>query len=328
MVLWAAAPTSTVNELIAIVRTGLSSGQSDGSIARSLRRIKLSERLDTRVVEELESQGAGTRTVAQLSQMQEVSRTLAPPAAPLPFKELPAPSPEERHQVLAEARAVALDYGKSLPDFICIENVNRFVNTTGNWQPADQLELRLSYFGQREDYKLLSLNGRPMVRSYEEVGGATSQGEFGSLLRMIFELKSLGEFEWKHWTTLRKRPAYVFAFLVRRNHASFVLLYQAGRSGPRSSALVGQRGFVYIDRETKSIVRIISEADDIPKDFAVQSSFTLLDYEFTNVGTRQFLLPLRADVRMSAAGYLTRNQVEFHSYRKFSSEATITFEPH
>jgi len=54
----------------------------------------------------------------------------------------------------------------------------------------------------------------------------------------------------------------------------------------------------------------------------------LLDYEFMNVGARQFLLPLRADVRMGTAGLLTRNEMEFHSYRKFSSEATITFDPH
>ena len=40
---------------------------------------------------------------------------------------------------------------------------------------------------------------------------------------------------------------------------------------------------------------------------------------------RQFLLPLRAQIRMATADLRTRNDVEFHSYRKFAAETSITF---
>src|SRR5438093_10371228 len=62
MALFAADVPGTVNQVIVLVRAGIHSGQSDGSIAKSLHRIKLSEGLAARVIEELESEGAGART--------------------------------------------------------------------------------------------------------------------------------------------------------------------------------------------------------------------------------------------------------------------------
>ena len=94
----------------------------------------------------------------------------------------------------------------------------------------------------------------------------------------------------------------------------------------RYSVAAGQHGFVYIDRDSRAVVRIFAEADSIPPDFPVQSSSTLLDYEFTAVGGRSFLLPLRAGVRLGTAAMQTRNDVEFHTYRKFSADSTVTFD--
>ena len=63
----------------------------------------------------------------------------------------------------------------------------------------------------------------------------------------------------------------------------------------------------------------------IPDGFPVRSAYTLVDYDFTEVGGRPYLLPLRAEVRMNTADLQTRNDVAFHSYRKFAAETTITF---
>ena len=74
------------------------------------------------------------------------------------------------------------------------------------------------------------------------------------------------------------------------------------------------------------IVRIVSEADTIPEKFPVRNSATSLDYGFADVGGRRYLLPLRAEVRMGTSSMQTRNEVEFHSYKKFGAESSITFE--
>jgi hypothetical protein len=89
--------------------------------------------------------------------------------------------------------------------------------------------------------------------------------------------------------------------------------------------VAGQHGLVYVDGDTSQTVRIVSEADGIPRDFPVLSAATDLDYGFVEIGGRPFLLPLDAGVRMTTAQRRTRNEVEFHSYKKFASDATITY---
>jgi hypothetical protein len=67
-------------------------------------------------------------------------------------------------------------------------------------------------------------------------------------------------------------------------------------------------------------------AEDIPPSFPVNEASTTLDYDYTEISGQQYLLPLRAVMRMRSGKLLTRNDVEFRMYRKFSAEATINFE--
>ena len=323
--LWAATPLSPVNEVIEVVRSGLRDGDSDNAIARSLRKLKLGERMDIRVIEELESEGAGQKTIGELELLREPSQTLPAPAAPLPFTHAAPPSAEERTRVLDGARESALNYSKSLPDFICMQTVRRFDTLRGRWLLKDTLDVKLTFFEQKEDYRLLRVNGRPAVISYRDVGGAISQGEFGSLLRLIFDDKSQVEFQWAHWTRLRKRPAHVFSF--RTDAPIYRLEISRGREGTSRGVAVRQRGYVYVDRDTGNIVRIVAEAHGIPAKFPVRTSSTALDYELTKVGARDFLLPLRAEIRMGTDSMMTLNEVRFNGYQRFSAEATISFEP-
>jgi len=89
---------------------------------------------------------------------------------------------------------------------------------------------------------------------------------------------------------------------------------------------VAQRGFIYVDPESKRVVRVYAEAYDIPSDFPVTNIYTLLDYDFVPVGGTPYLLPIRALVRMGTARIQTRNEVEFAGYRKFASDTSITFD--
>ena len=59
----------------------------------------------------------------------------------------------------------------------------------------------------------------------------------------------------------------------------------------------------------------------------VQAASTTLDYDYQNIGGTEFVLPLKAQVRMRSGKMLTRNDSEFRMYNKFGAEATITFEP-
>lgn len=323
-----AAMSVKVSGLIATVRIALQHKQSDKRLAGELHKLSLDEQLDWRTIEELESEGAGPKTVSALEMLLEESQGLPSPAQP-PFQSPPAPTAEEKNQVLEEAARNSLNYAASLPDFICTETVRRFedakLKEKQNWELKDTLTLKLGYFSHVEDYKLVAINGKPTYRTYEEVGGAVSQGEFGSLLISIFRGAPRDRFAWDHWTTLRRRPTMVYAFRVKLEHATYNIHFEAAGYQP-VTVLTGQHGFVYIDHVTKQVVRVYMEADDIPDDFPVTSVTTMLDYDFVDVGGRQFLLPLSALVRMGTHRMQMRNEVAFEQYRKFTSDTSITFD--
>ena len=91
------------------------------------------------------------------------------------------PSEDEEARLLEQVRETALNYTKSLPDFICTQVVKRYLDSNGRdrWTLADTLTVKLSYFGQKEDYKLLLIDNKPTNLEYMKTGGAASKGEFG-----------------------------------------------------------------------------------------------------------------------------------------------------
>lgn len=318
--------TLTVGQLARFVKSSIQLKHPDRQVAAYLTRCKMSERLDDRTIEELQGFGAGPRTVEAMRRLRDASRDL-PRAAPLapPPKPSPIPPPPaaEQARIIAEVRENALNYTRSLPDFICTQVTRRYVDPSGLelWQRADILTARLSYFEQREDYKLIMVNNSITDEAYDSVGGATSTGEFGSLLRELFEPRSRAEFEWARWATLRGRRVYVFSYRVPQPYSQWRISYER-----RLEIIAGYRGEVFVDRDTRMVTRITLEAEDVPPSFPVQQARTVLDYDFTPIGDRDYLLPLRAEVRMRSDRLLTRNDVEFRMYRKFSAEASVSFD--
>jgi hypothetical protein len=316
----------SVRDVVALVRSGLQANRGDSQTAKSLRKVKLSERLDDRTIETLESEGAGAGTVAELLQLRDRSAALPPPATPA-IEEPPAPTPAEQQSIWNTARENALSFTGSLPDFICNEVVRRYTdpNNKGGWRLADTLVLKLTYFDRQEDYQLISINNRPARMSYEEVGGAITEGEFGSMLAAIFALKSRTNRSWDHWTTLRKRPTGVYRFAIAAANSDYrITSGTSARDEERVAA--GQHGYLYIDDATKMVVRVTAAADGIPPGFPVRKVDLLLDYDFIDVGGRQYLLPLHSETSLDAPPVEHRNETDFLLYRKFSADATITFE--
>ena len=312
-------------DVVATVRTGLDAGHSDANIAKTLHKLKPAERLDDFVVEELESAGAGPKTESELERLAELSREMPEPSPAPVFQHPSPPGISDQERILSAARRIALNYSQSLPDFICDETVRRFESPRGVWELKDTLEVKLSYFDQKEEYQLLSRNGHLSTLSYREVGGAVTEGEFGSTLLAIFAPETQTKFAWAHWTTLRKRPAHVFTFRIDVAHSTYRMEFGHRPGQAENRVVTGQHGTVYVDAETDQVVRIVADSDSIPPDFPVRTATTLLDYGFVGVGEHQYLLPLRAEVRMATDNLHIRNLVEFHGYRRFAGESRITF---
>lgn len=321
-----AAATHTLDGLVHLVRDATAQQQSDGDLARALHRVELDERLDNRTAEELESLVPGPKSIAELERLREATVREPMPKALPQFPSPPAPGLDELRDVLAEARHKAIAYTASLPDFICTETVGRYEQHMRGWTLRDTLTLELTYFGHAENYKLTALDGRPTTLTYAQLGGAWSRGEFGSMLLAVFSPASQAVFRWSNWTTLRHRTAYVLSFQIDLENSRYSLT--AGTMGmPPATARVGEHGLIYIDRETKDVIRLDSVADSIPKGFLLAAATRTLDYGLAEVGGVSFLLPLRADVRLAPRDNNppTRNHVEFTAYRKFTGESEISF---
>ena len=324
-----AASTATVNDLVSIVRDAIQHRRSDSRTAGAVRKLELSERLDWRTVEELESEGAGPQTVSALEMLLDESQRMPAPAHPPEFASPANPGRAEQNRVLEAAARNSLNYSAGLPDFLCTETVRRYedfkLKDKEDWKLKDTLTMRLSYFSHAEDYQLVAINGHPTFRTYEEVGGAVSEGEFGSLLTSIFRDAPRDRFAWDHWTTLRRRPAHVYRFHIGVEESTYNVNFAASYTQRPMMTRAGQSGFIYVDQATNRVLRILALADDIPADFPVTNVSDLVDYDFVDIAGTPFLLPIRALVRMGTTRVQTKNELAFEKYRKFTSDATITF---
>ncbi len=322
----------TVEQLRSFIKSAVELKQDDRKVAEYLKKVQMTEQLTDLAVEEMQSMGAGSRTVAEL-------RNLIGSTASLPASKPPAPKPVyvgptppdsiEQKRVLDQVKEYALNYSNSLPDFICVQVTRRYVDPSGleSWVHADTITERLSYFEKHEDYKVVLVNNRPVEMAHEKLGGATSSGEFGTMLREIFSPGTATDFEWDRWATLRGRRMHVFSYRVLTSNSQYRITEQESRQ----SIITGYKGNIYVDRETHAVMKITLDSEDIPASFPIRDVHLTLDYEFQKIGEREFILPLKAGLTSRiGAKALVRNDVEFRMYRKFTAESTIKaidFEP-
>jgi hypothetical protein len=236
------------------------------------------------------------------------------------------PTDAEAAALVEKARDFALAYTASLPDFLVTQMVHRFHDPRGNerWQRLDVLTVRLSFFDHAEEYKLMEIDGKPTLLDYMNTGGPTSKGEFGTLLLFLFHPKMEAEFRWKGWRNIHKRRAAVYSYKVDQAHTKYHISYGAVAEGP-NHIVAPYYGEVAIAPETGEILNVTQHAI-LPAGFPIRQSTTIVEYDYADVGGRKYLLPVHAEVTMSAGRYKSRNSVDFKEYRKFQTEATITFD--
>ncbi len=317
------------DQLEEFLRSSIEQKFSDKEVAKFLKDQKLTFSLSDALIEDFQGLGAGPRTLEALRALQAVSGSLPAPDLAVRKAEGPPqpapPSDEEQARIIAEARRSALEYTDRLPDFVCLQITRRFVDPSGlemDWLKVDEIKTRVSYVEGSEDYELVSVNNRMAEnRTMDDLGGATSTGEFGSLLAELFSIRTDAQFSWARHSLLRGRTVYVFGFRVLQRRSRWRLVWQKERE-----IISGYAGLIFVDKETERVLRIQMNAENIPPSFPITAAGTRLDYDYIPISGQPFLLPLKARVSMRSGRQMTRNDVEFRLYRKFSAEATISFD--
>ncbi len=310
---------------------------TDKELAGFLVRVKLTERLDARTLEDLQGRlNLGPKTVQALEKLREETAsfvTAAPVAAPLKPRPIPPPSSVEQAAVISDVREYALNYSHTLPDFICTQVTRRYAapppgtkyggsaGSDPRWMAIDTLQIRLSFFQRKEQYTVVLIGNKVVNQDYQKIGGSKSFGEFGSLLQEIFEPSTEAHFEWDHWGTLRGQRVMAFQYHVRLDRSKYQLVVD-----DRDRIVAAYHGLVEVDPKSPVVLRVTTEAENIPPEFPVKEATDVLDYDYTELSGQKFLLPLKAQVLMKGSDAWQRLDEEFRIYRKYSTDSDIKFD--
>jgi hypothetical protein len=245
------------------------------------------------------------------------------------------PSATEAADVLKNARERTLAAVEEMPDFVVKQLIQRSIAYagTGTFQNLDRLVVGVSYKSTgEEEYRVLSVNGAVQAspeskRGYEQVGGTSSTGEFVTMLATIFKPDSNTKFEPIDSDVVRGRKTITYDFFVEREKARQGITCTGITA---QSTTTGIKGKIWIDRADFRVLRIESEATDIPADFPCTAARRNIDYDWTMILDERHLLPILSDVRLTQRDrnrmLESRNVIRFREYQKFGTEVKIVEE--
>lgn len=240
------------------------------------------------------------------------------------------PSKEEAASFIEKARESNLAAVDEMPDFVVKQLIQRSAAYAGtnNFRNLDRLIVGVSYRAEgKEEYRVLSINGIVQTNaqskgSYEETGGTSSTGEFVTVLAKIFKAESETTFEVADEDLIRARKTLAFYFSIERDKAKQLIV-----ANGIDSTITGMKGKIWIDRENFRVLRIESEATEIPAAFPIRSARRTIDYEWVTISSEKYLLPSLSDVRLTfredRQTYESRNLIRFKDYQKYGSEVRI-----
>ena len=329
----ASAQTLTVDKLEQFLRSAAQRKDPDKDVAAYLSKARLSEKLDDRTIQQLQSEGVvQPRTLHALWALRDASASLPGPkpgdAHVVTSATPPPPSNEQQAAIIQDVREYALNYSRNLPDFICAEQVKRYAaplprkGDSPAWHEGDTLLIRLSYFQQKEQYKLNMINFKPSDQDYEKVGGSKEFGSFGTLMRGIFEPASEARFEYDHTSQLGDRGVVLaFRYFIDLEHSNYELVWEN-----TNRIRTAYSGIVFVARDSHRVMRVTVKAENVPADFPIRAAETQLDYDWADLSGQKFLLPSSAQVIMAGDDRLTKNDERFAVYRKYSADTVIKFD--
>ncbi len=242
------------------------------------------------------------------------------------------PNEKEAADVLEKTRQNTLAFVADVPDFVVKQLITRSeaYAGTGNWRPYDNLIIAVSYSTEKgELYKVLAKNGAPVnaetSNSYNGLDGATSGGEFVEDLQKLFKAESKTQFSVLTTDVLRGRKALVYDYEIAlaNNKDGGV-----GLKGPNpQSSPSGEKGKIWIDRDTFRVLRIEYKLTDIAPDFPVKSVTKYIDYDIVEISGEKYLLPTLSDfrgvVQSGDKKFESRNLIRFKNYQKYGTDVIV-----
>jgi hypothetical protein len=260
----------------------------------------------------------------QQGQPQQIASNSAPVNLPrMGDDTIPA---NEMHvdDLIRKATAAALDFTETLPNYVCTEQMARYQSDSNppSWQAIDIVSANVVYENGKEDYRNLAINGKAINKKMDQLDGAWSTGEFGTVLIDLFNPATAADFHPKGSSRTAGITAKLYDFDVAHDHSHWDI-HVAGQSYTPA-----YRGSVWIDPQTARVLRIEMQAYGFPSAFPTDHVEMATDYEYVRLGdTKQYLLPVHSENLSCQRGSneCSRNAIDFRNYHKYSGESTIKF---
>ncbi len=239
-------------------------------------------------------------------------------AAPAPSVRIDEPMEDPQ---ITKAREAAQEFTSTLPNYLVRQHTTRYWSDTAKveWRPLDVLSLTVVYENGKESYRSVRVNNKLTSKPLEALSGTVSHGEYGSTLSDLLSSSTNADFQRRGTSQVGGRAAWRFAFKVELPNSHWTI--KIGSQSIRPA----YKGTVWVDRETSRVLRIEMQAVNMPGDYPLDVSEWVVEYGAVKLGTREFLVPVKAEVLACWRGsaQCSRNATEFRNYQRFTGESDL-----
>lgn len=238
----------------------------------------------------------------------------------------PLPPLDPREALIGRARNTAQTTLGKMPNFVSTQVTTRYASRSSgrSWEPMDVVSAEVVYEEGKETYRNIKVDGRPVNKSMEQIGGATSTGEYATILADLFSSGTDARFTYRREDVQTHLPASVYDFAVSKPNSHWEIHAEGG-----ASTMPAYKGAVWVDKDSARVLRIEMQAVGLNEEgFPLDTVETTLDYDFVLLAGQRYLLPVRSESLSCQRGtpYCSRNTLDFRNYHVFTGQSTVTFD--
>jgi hypothetical protein len=321
--------------------------KADEEVAQQLSSMELTERLTESRVSQLDAEFTpGSKTLAALDLLADLSAFLQPPSGELPRKD--PPSPVEQQKIFDAATNFANVALKHMPDFLATRTTKSFEDVPViTSDSAFQSGLHsMGTFVRETAYR----DGREVAENkpgaadaqtspFDIRTGLTSIGEFGEDLGIIVSDSVKGKISWSHWEQTSAGIVAVFHYEVPKQASHFRIYFccawdSAANRDISYEGTPAYQGFLSISPSNGAILRATLEVEF--DSFNPTPHYGVaVEYAQVDTDGHSSTLPIRS---VAIGDSTTRaekrfwinlfiNEVSFSDYHRFGSTVRILSNP-
>ena len=199
-----------------------------------------------------------------------------------------------------------------LQDFVCNESIERYKNN----KHVDHVFAQLSYSNDIDHYSNV-LQNKKKRSSIAEIGGAWSQGEYGTFLKSIERLSKVVD---KKLEKTAIENIDVYSMSIPQQYSDWTL--NLGKEKYVTPFTIS----VWINKEGQ-IVKISRRTTiELPEKLGISWIEWTVELANVKIDNSSWMLPVTASYTVQHHSYVEYNAMKFSDYHKFSVESVIAFQ--